>query len=89
MSISYLYYGIFTYESKGIGLNLGYSLDLKNKIKLGGVIQNLGKMTKLQTNEILLPQRIIVGVSKEIKISQIIKFNRSNFEKNIESIKFI
>ena len=83
LSISYVYYGIFTYESKGIGLNFGYSLDLKNKIKLGGAIQNLGKMTKLQTNEILLPQRIIVGVSKELKVSQIINFIYVSIEKNI------
>ena len=83
LSISYVHYGMFIYESKGIGLNFGYSLDLKNKIKLGGAIQNLGKMTKLQTNEILLPQRIIVGISKELKISQIINFIYASVEKNI------
>ena len=83
LSISYVYYGIFTFESKGIGLNFGYSIDLKNKIKLGGVIHNLGKMTKLQTNEILLPQRIILGVSKEVNISQAINFIYASVEKNV------
>ena len=82
LSISYIQYGIFTYESKGLGLNFGYSLDIKDEIKVGGVIQNLGKMTKLRNDDIFLPQRIIVGFSKKIKLNHIVNFVYASVEKN-------
>ena len=82
LSISYIQYGIFTYESKGLGLNFGYSLDFKDEIKVGGVIQNLGKMTKLRNDDIFLPQRIIVGFSKKIKLNHIVNFVYASVEKN-------
>ena len=82
ISISYVHFGIFTYESKGLGFNLGYSLDLVNKIKFGVVIQNLGKMSKLQTEEILLPQRILVGFSKEFVFNHIKNTVYTSVEKN-------
>ena len=82
VSISYVHFGIFTYESKGLGLNFGYSIDLVNKIKVGAVIQNLGKMSKLQTDEILLPQRILVGCTKEFKFNQIKNSVYTSIEKN-------
>ena len=81
-SISYIHYGIFNYESKGVGINFGYSKDLNNKIKVGGVVQNLGKMTKLHTDEILLPRRVIVGLSRAFKFNQIINFVYASIEKN-------
>ena len=65
-----------------MGINFGYSIDLKNKIKVGGVVQNLGKMTKLQTDEILLPQRAIVGLSRAFTFNQIINFVYASLEKN-------
>ena len=82
ISISYVHFGIFTYESKGLGFNFGYSIDLMNKIKVGAVIQNLGKMSKLQTDEILLPQRILVGCSKEFKFNHIKNTVYTSVEKN-------
>ena len=82
ISISYVHFGIFTYESKGLGFNFGYSMDLANKIKVGAVIQNLGKMSKLQADEILLPQRILVGCSKEFKFHQIKNSIYTSIEKN-------
>ena len=82
VSISYVHFGIFTYESKGLGLNFGYSLDLGNKIKVGAVIQNVGKMSKFRTDKILLPQRLLVGCSKEFKINQIKNSVYTSIEKN-------
>ncbi|OUX30971.1 MAG: hypothetical protein CBE24_05860 [bacterium TMED264] len=82
ISISYVHFGIFTYESKGIGINLGYSIDLVNKIKVGVVMQNLGKMSKLQSDEILLPRRILAGVSKGFKFNQIKNSVYTSIEKN-------
>ena len=82
ISISYVHFGIFTYESKGLGFNFGYSMDLANKIKVGAVMQNLGKMSKLQADEILLPQRILVGCSKEFKFHQIKNSIYTSIEKN-------
>ena len=82
VSISYVHFGIFTYESKGLGLNFGYSLDLGNKIKVGAVIQNVGKMSKFRTDKILLPQRVLVGCSKEFKINQIKNSVYTSIEKN-------
>ena len=70
------------YESKGLGFNFGYSIDLVNKIKVGAVIQNLGKMSKLQTDEILLPQRILVGCSKEFEFNHIKNTVYTSVEKN-------
>ena len=86
ISISYVHFGIFTYESKGIGINLGYSIDLVNKIKVGVVMQNLGKMSKLQSDEILLPRRILAGVSKGFKFNQIKNSVYTSIEKNALSI---
>ena len=82
VSISYVHFGIFTYESKGFGLNFGYTRDLFNKIKVGAVIQNVGKMSKLRTDEILLPQRILVGCTKEFKFNQIKNSVYTSIEKN-------
>ena len=82
ISISYVHFGIFTYQSKGLGLNFGYSRDLLNKIKVGAVIQNVGKMSELQTDQILLPQRILVGCSKEFKFNQIKNSVYTSIEKN-------
>ena len=82
ISISYVHLGIFTYESKGLGFNLGYSIDLVNKIKVGAVVQNLGKMSKFKTDEMLLPQRILVGCSKEFNFNHIKNSVYASVEKN-------
>ena len=82
ISISYVHFGIFTYESKGLGFNFGYSRDLVNKIKVGAVVQNVGKMSKLRTDKILLPQRVLMGCSKEFKINQIKTSVYASLEKN-------
>tara|TARA_A100001015_G_scaffold295548_1_gene374675 strand:+ start:17 stop:883 length:867 start_codon:yes stop_codon:yes gene_type:complete len=82
ISISYVHFGVFTYESRGLGFNFGYSRDLLKKIKVGAVIQNVGKMSKLQNDEILLPQRILVGCSKKFKFNQIKNSVYTSIEKN-------
>jgi len=82
ISISYVRFGIFTYESKGLGLNFGYTRDFLNKIKVGAVIQNLGKMSELQTDDILLPRRILVGCSKDFKFNKIKNSVYTSIEKN-------
>ena len=59
-----------------------YMIDLVNKIKVGAVIQNVGKMSKLRTDKILLPQRVLVGCSREFKINQIKNSVYTSIEKN-------
>ena len=77
-----MHFGIFTYESRGLGLNFGYSRDFLNKTKVGIVIQNVGKMSELQTDDVLLPQRILLGCSKKFKFNQIQNSVYTSIEKN-------
>lgn len=66
ISLSYIHFGLYTEESKGLGLNLGYIYNLKNNIKIGLALQNLGKMTTLLSTSPTLPKRFFAGVSKEL-----------------------
>ena len=66
LSLSYIHYGLYTFESRGIGLNFGYALDLKNNTRLGASILNVGRMKTLYKDNPVLPRRILLGVSKEI-----------------------
>ena len=81
-SIAYVHFGLYTYESKGLGLNYGYSLDLDNNIRIGAVLQNIGKMTKLQNEVPSLPQRAMVGVSKQFTFNQFKNTVYTSFERN-------
>jgi len=90
VSITYVHFGLYTYESKGLGLNFGYSLDLNNNIRVGAVLQNIGKMTKLQNDDPSLPQRAMLGMSKQLKFNQFKNTVYASLEKNriASSMKF-
>ena len=64
LSLSYISIGLYTGSSSGIGLNIGYVSVLRNGLKIGASIQNLGKMSKLLYESPSLPTRISGGVSK-------------------------
>ena len=66
MSISGIMMGLYTESSSGIGINMGYVNQLSPSLSFGAVVLNLGKMTKLSTDEPSLPLRLIGGLSKEL-----------------------
>ena len=66
LSLSYVHFGLYTHESKGLGLNLGYALDFDNSIRLGASLLNIGRMNTLDNDTPLLPRRMLLGVSKDI-----------------------
>jgi hypothetical protein len=66
ISFSYIFMGLYTETTSGVGLNLGYARDIVKGMKLGISIQNLGIMSKLSKDAPSLPTRVIGGVSKQI-----------------------
>jgi len=82
LSFTYVHFGLYTYESKGLGLNYGYSIDLGNNIRIGAVLQNIGRMTKLQNEVPALPQRAMVGVSKQFTFNQFKNTVYTSFDRN-------
>ncbi len=81
-SMSFIHFGIYTQESKGIGLNIGYAYELSNNFQLGLVMQNLGVMTSLQSKQPSLPQRLLIGFSKEIYFSKYSNTLLASIERN-------
>ena len=67
ISISYVQFGLYTEQSKGASIDLGYSIKLKNGYSIGLVAKNLGGMTKLENNSPSLPKRFCSGISKEFQ----------------------
>lgn len=67
ISISYVQFGLYTEQSKGVGIDLGYSIKLKNGYSIGLVAKNLGGMTKLENDSPSLPKRFCSGISKEFQ----------------------
>ena len=67
ISISYVQFGLYTEQSKGVGIDLGYSIKLKNGYSIGLVAKNFGGMTKLENNSPSLPKRFFSGISKEFQ----------------------
>ena len=67
ISISYVQFGLYTEQSKGVSIDLGYSIKLKNGYSIGLVAKNLGGMTKLENNSPSLPKRFCSGISKEFQ----------------------
>tara|TARA_B100001758_G_scaffold245398_1_gene258342 strand:+ start:812 stop:1678 length:867 start_codon:yes stop_codon:yes gene_type:complete len=67
ISISYVQFGLYTEQSKGVSIDLGYSIKLKNGYSIGLVAKNLGSMTKLENNSPSLPKRFCSGISKEFQ----------------------
>jgi len=67
ISISYVQFGLYTEQSKGVSIDLGYSIKLKNGYSIGLVAKNLGGMTKLENSSPSLPKRFCSGISKEFQ----------------------
>tara|TARA_Y100001936_G_C16005255_1_gene630285 strand:+ start:484 stop:1350 length:867 start_codon:yes stop_codon:yes gene_type:complete len=69
-SVSYIHFGIYTEEAKGLSADFGYALNMKNGYSLGMVLQNIGKMTKLDSRSPKLPSGFSAGVSKNSKFNE-------------------
>ncbi|MDC1037642.1 hypothetical protein OAR31_01075 [Candidatus Marinimicrobia bacterium] len=66
VSLSFISMGLYTDVSSGLGLNLGYALNLKNGFTFGATIKNLGKMSELSSGSPILPICVSGGLSKGI-----------------------
>ena len=53
-------FGLYTEESKGVSVDIGYSIKMKNGYSLGFVAKNFGIMTKLEDDSPSLPQKGLV-----------------------------
>ena len=67
ISISYVQFGLYTEESRGVSIDLGYSFKIKNGYSIGLVAKNFGVMTKLENNSPSLPNRFCSGLSKDFR----------------------
>jgi hypothetical protein len=70
LSLSYIHMGLYTEQSKGMGLNLGYVRTFKRGLTMGLALQNLGKMTKLSAESPALPRRFTTGISKQLQFNE-------------------
>jgi len=70
LSLSYIHFGLYTYQANGFGLNFGYAADLNSNIRIGVAVQNLGRITTLKIEKPTLPRRILVGASKDLTFGQ-------------------
>ncbi len=82
LSFSYVHFGLYTHESKGFGLNLGYVLDFDNSIRFGASLLNIGKMSVLDQDDPLLPRRMLLGISKDIVFNKLQNTIYSSIESN-------
>ncbi len=71
ISFSYIHFGLYTAESKGVGIDFGYFIDIKNGYSAGLVAKNIGKMNKLNLESPRLPKRFSIGLSKHIEYDSI------------------
>ncbi|MBL51739.1 MAG: hypothetical protein CMG57_07270 [Candidatus Marinimicrobia bacterium] len=69
-SLNYIFMGLYTETSSGLGINIGYTRFFKNKLKFGLSLQNIGIMTKLETSSPNLPLRLLGGISKVINFNE-------------------
>ena len=67
ISLSYVQFGMYTEESKGASVDIGYSIKMKNGYSFGLVAKNFGIMTKLENNTPNLPTRFSSGISKDFQ----------------------
>jgi len=82
ISISYVQFGLYTEDSKGVSLDLGYSIKMKNGYSFGLVAKYLGKMTKLDTDSPALPKRFSSGISKQFQFDSFKNSVFGSFEWN-------
>ena len=76
ISLSYVQFGLYTEESKGVSVDIGYSIKLKSGYSLGFVAKNFGIMTKLDNDSPSLPKRFSLGISKDFQFKS---FRNSSF----------
>jgi len=67
ISLSYVQFGLYTEESRGASIDIGYSLKMKNGYSIGIVAKNFGMMTKLENDTPTLPTRFSSGISKDLQ----------------------
>lgn len=67
ISLSYVQFGLYTEESRGASIDIGYSLKMKNGYSIGIVAKNFGMMTKLENDTPILPMRFSSGISKDLQ----------------------
>ena len=67
ISLSYVQFGLYTEESRGASIDIGYSLKMKNGYSIGIVAKNFGMMTKLENDTPILPMRFSSGISKDFQ----------------------
>ena len=67
ISLSYVQFGLYTEESRGASIDIGYSLKMKNGYTIGIVAKNFGMMTKLENDTPTLPTRFSSGISKDLQ----------------------
>tara|TARA_Y100001970_G_C14221465_1_gene852928 strand:+ start:1471 stop:2337 length:867 start_codon:yes stop_codon:yes gene_type:complete len=79
---SFIHFGIFTEESKGIGINLGYAYQLNKDFQIGFALQNLGIMSSLNSKKPTLPQRLLLGLSKKMNFNKYSNNIMSSYEWN-------
>ena len=64
ISFSYISMGIYIEKSSGFSMGFGYSVDIKEDVKLGISLQNIGSMSALSNDSPQLPKRLLIGYSK-------------------------
>tara|TARA_B100000131_G_C18125199_1_gene614429 strand:+ start:677 stop:1543 length:867 start_codon:yes stop_codon:yes gene_type:complete len=69
-TFSYIQFGVYTENSKGLSLNIGYAMKLNNELTLGFSMQNIGAMSEFYLKNPSLPRRISFGISKKIRFEQ-------------------
>ena len=67
ISLSYVQFGLYTEESKGVSVDIGYSIKMKSGYSVGFVAKNFGIMTKLENDSPSLPKRFSSGISKDFQ----------------------
>ena len=70
VSFSFISLGLHDGFSSGAKINFGYLKKLKNGLKIGASILNLGKMSILLNESPALPLRTVCGVSKKLSFNE-------------------
>jgi len=81
-SFSFIHFGIFTEESQGLGVNLGYAYQINRDFYAGLALQNLGAMNSLYSKKPTLPRRLLLGLSKKIYFNKYSNNTMASYEYN-------
>jgi hypothetical protein len=69
LSLSYIKIATEVEEANGFGLNFGYVHNFSSDFNIGVSIENIGKMNKLISEEVKLPQRRLTTLSKKVTLN--------------------